>query len=80
MLKLTTLRPIRHSHESGNPEVIDFKQAGFPIKASGMTEEKGEGAREGLRVCGEGVLNRALCYDGAGKRGFNKRVFKKERL
>jgi hypothetical protein len=30
----------RHSRESGNPEAIDFEQTGFPIKHSGMTDEK----------------------------------------
>ena len=29
-----------HSHESGNPEHIDFTKTGFPIKTSGMTEKE----------------------------------------
>ena len=29
-----------HSRESGNPEVIDFKLTGFPIKYSGMTDSE----------------------------------------
>ncbi len=28
----------RHSREGGNPEVVDFKQTGVPIKHSGMTD------------------------------------------